>query len=157
MPSSYERGVGKLPPHGRGERMGWDRVHGHGAIRAGFEEAWRRGRLGHAYLFTGPPGVGKRLFAFELVKTLLCESPRGPLAACDRCAACHLCDAGTHPDMYVARKQEDALELKVDVMTEFCNQLALKPSRGERKVGIVEDGDVINDESANKFLKTLEE
>ena len=64
--------------------MAWKRVRGHDANRARFEAALRRGRLGHAYLFVGPPGVGKRLFADELAKALLCEDPPGPLAACDR-------------------------------------------------------------------------
>jgi DNA polymerase-3 subunit delta' len=137
--------------------MAWNRVRGHDAIRAGFEAAIRRGRLGHAYLFTGPPGVGKRLFARELAKSLLCESPPGPLAACDRCPACHLCDADTHPDVFTAKTPEDRHELPVDVVREFCSQLALKPTRGTRKVGIVEDADDFNEESANAFLKTLEE
>jgi DNA polymerase-3 subunit delta' len=137
--------------------MAWDRVRGHEANRAGFEAALVRGRLGHAYLFTGPAGVGKRLFAAELAKALLCESPPGPLASCDRCAACHLCDAGTHPDVFIAQTPEDKLELPVETIREFCAQLALKPSRGVRKVGIVEDADDFNEESANAFLKTLEE
>jgi len=137
--------------------MAWDRVRGHEANRAAFEAALVRGRLGHAYLFTGPPGVGKRLFAAELTKALLCENPPRPLAACDRCAACHLCDAGTHPDVYVARTPEDKLELPVEAIRDFCTQLALKPSRGLRKVGVVEDADDFNEESANAFLKTLEE
>jgi DNA polymerase-3 subunit delta' len=137
--------------------MAWDRVRGHEANRAVFEAAFVRGRLGHAYLFTGPPGVGKRLFAAELTKALLCEHPPRPLAACDRCAACHLCDAGTHPDVSAARTPEDKLELPVETVREFCARLALKPSRGFRKVGVVEDADDFNEESANAFLKTLEE
>jgi DNA polymerase-3 subunit delta' len=68
-----------------------------------------------------------------------------------------LCDAGTHPDVFVARTPEDKLELPVETIRDFCAQLALKPSRGVRKVGIVEDADDFNEESANAFLKTLEE
>src|SRR5262245_45580533 len=137
--------------------MAWDRVRGHNVNRAGFEAAFARGRLGHAYLFTGPPGIGKRLFAGELAKALLCEAPPRPLAACDKCAACHLCAAGTHPDVFVAKTPDDKLELPVETVRDFCGQLALKPSHGARKVGIVEDADDFNEESANAFLKTLEE
>ncbi len=137
--------------------MAWDRVRGHDANRARFETAIRNGRLGHAYLFTGPPGVGKRLFAAELAKALLCESPPGPLAACGKCASCHLCDAGTHPDVFAAKTPEDKLELPIEVVRDFCGQLALKPTRGMRKIAVVEDADDFNEESANAFLKTLEE
>ena len=55
--------------------MSWKRVHGHDALVLAFQRVIRRQRLAHAYLFTGPPGVGKKLFAVELAKTLLCEAP----------------------------------------------------------------------------------
>ena len=54
--------------------MSWERVRGHEAQAEAFARAVRRGRLAHAYLFVGPPGVGKRLFAVELAKALLCEA-----------------------------------------------------------------------------------
>jgi DNA polymerase-3 subunit delta' len=137
--------------------MAWERIRGHDDVRRRFEGAAGRGRLGHAYLFAGPPGVGKRLFAGELAKALLCESPAGPLAACDRCPSCTLVAAGTHPDFVVARKPDDKLELPIDTIRELCGTLGLKPARGRRKIAVVEDADVFNEESANGFLKTLEE
>src|SRR4051812_22482001 len=76
--------------------VSWQRVKGHDELVAAFARAVGRGRLAHAYLFTGPPGIGKRLFARELAKALLCESPpAGRFDACDRCPACALVDAGT--------------------------------------------------------------
>ena len=48
--------------------MSWDRIRGHDAARHTFQTAFARGRLGQAYLFVGPDGVGKRLFARELAK-----------------------------------------------------------------------------------------
>src|SRR5947209_3137198 len=54
--------------------VSWKRVHGHDALVLAFQRVIRRQRLAHAYLFTGPPGVGKKLFAVELAKTLLCEA-----------------------------------------------------------------------------------
>ncbi|MFO0849183.1 MAG: DNA polymerase III subunit delta' [Gemmataceae bacterium] len=137
--------------------MGWDRIRGHDAARQQLLSAFERGRLAHAYLFAGPPGVGKHLFATELAKALLCESPPALLTACDRCPACAQVAAGTHPDFFAARKPEDKHELPVEVMRAFCTQLGLKPARGSRKVGVVEDADEFNEESANCFLKTLEE
>jgi DNA polymerase-3 subunit delta' len=138
-------------------RMSWDRVRGHDAARQSFQTAFALGRLGQAYLFAGPDGVGKRLFARELAKALLCERPPAPLAACDRCPACAQVEAGTHPDVFTLRTPEGKHELPVAEMREFCKRLAQKATRGARKIGIVEDADDFNEESANSFLKTLEE
>jgi DNA polymerase-3 subunit delta' len=122
-----------------------------------FDQIVRRGRLAHAYLFTGSPGVGKRLFASELAKALLCERRGLALEACDACAACALVDAGNHPDLFTAGRPEDALEVPIDAIRELCRNLSLKPARGRHKIAILDDADDLNEESANCFLKTLEE
>src|SRR3954464_6857915 len=132
--------------------MSWDRIRGHDEARRQFEAAVARGRLGQAYLFAGPDGVGKRLFARELAKALLCERPPAPLAACDRCPSCHQVEAGTHPDVFAIRTPDDKHELPIELMREFCTRMALKPTRGGRKVGIIEDADDFNEASANGFL-----
>ena len=137
--------------------MSWDRIRGQDEARQTFQTALARGRLGQAYLFVGPDGVGKRLFARELAKALLCDRPPAPLTACDRCPSCAQVEAGTHPDVFTIRTPEGKHELPIDEMRAFCGRMAMKPSRGSRKVGIVEDADDFNDASANCFLKTLEE
>jgi DNA polymerase III subunit delta' len=137
--------------------VSWQRVRGHDALIDTFRRAVARGRLAHAYLFTGPPGVGKRLFAVELGKALLCEAPPGPLQACDRCPACVQVDAGTHPDFTLVARPEEAHEFPIKLMREVSRGLSLKPARGRRKVLILDDADDLNEESANCFLKTLEE
>ena len=138
--------------------MSWQRVRGHERLVDAFDRVVRRGRLGHAYLFAGPPGVGKRLFAEELARALLCESPaRTRLEACDLCPACRQVAAGTHPDLFIAGKPEESLELPIDVMRDLCRSFSLKSARDRGKVVILDDADDLNEESANCFLKTLEE
>jgi DNA polymerase-3 subunit delta' len=142
-------------------------VSGHDALIEGFERVLKRGRLAHAYLFVGPPGVGKRLFAEELARAILCEqaiSPAGErrLAACDQCEACKLVAAGTHPDLFLAARPEDSTAIPIDVMRELSRGLALKPARGLGKIAIIDDADDLHDPitghaAANCFLKTLEE
>jgi DNA polymerase-3 subunit delta' len=122
-----------------------------------FAQVVRRGRFAHAYLFVGPEGVGKKLFAKQLAKTLLCENRNGDFAACGHCSSCLLMDAGTHPDFFVTGRPEEKNELPVDVMRELCRSLSLKSARGRGKVAVLDDADDLNDESANCFLKTLEE
>jgi DNA polymerase-3 subunit delta' len=136
--------------------MSWPQVRGHEGLVEGFRRAIRRGRLAHAYLFVGPAGVGKHRFAVELAKALLCEGS-GELAACDRCPSCLLLDAGTHPDFYHARRPADAHEFPIELMRELCQSFALRSARGRGKVVVIDDADDLNEESANCFLKTLEE
>lgn len=138
--------------------MSWQRIKGHDAVVQQFAQALERGRLAHAYLFTGPAGVGKRLFAGELAKALLCEAtPPGKLEACDHCPACIQVEAGSHPDCFAVGRPEASLELPIDVIRELCRGFALKSARGHGKVAIVDDADDLNEEAANCFLKTLEE
>lgn len=137
--------------------MAWDRIRGHDAARRQLLTAYQAGRFAHAFLFVGPDGVGKRFFATELAKSLLCDAPPGPLAPCDRCPACVQVAAGTHPDYFAAKREDDKNVLSVDVMREFTHRLGLKAGRGGRKVGLVEEADHFNDSSANAFLKPLEE
>ena len=137
--------------------MSWQRVLGHDTQVQAFDRALRRNRLAHAYLFVGPPGVGKRLFAGELAKALLCETPSEKLQACDRCAACALVGAGTHPDFFAVSRPEDVHELPIEIMRDLCRGFTLKSARGHGKVAILDDADDLNTDAANCFLKTLEE
>jgi DNA polymerase-3 subunit delta' len=136
-------------------------LRGHEAQVGQFTRAVRRGRLAHAYLFIGPSGIGKRLFAVELAKALLCEAappgPRETLAACGRCPACVQVEAGTHPDFRLAARPPETAEFPIDLMRELCEAFALKSARGRGKVVVIDDADDLNDPSANCFLKTLEE
>lgn len=146
--------------------MSWKKVLGHDAAVASFASAFQRGRLGHAYLFVGPTGVGKHTFACELAKTLLCEQRTSKFDACDQCDACKLVDAGTHPDLFMVAKPKDMNVLPISLIRRddkspdgpvLLEQLAMKPARGKRKVAILDDADDLGTEAANAFLKTLEE
>src|SRR5262245_35749149 len=138
--------------------MSWQRVRGHDRWIGAFEQVARRGRLAHAYLFVGPPGIGKHLFAAELAKVLLCEGRAADLfAACDACPACLQVEAGTHPDFFTAVRPPESQEFPIDVVRELCRGLSLKPARGKGKLVVVDDADDLNEEAANCFLKTLEE
>ncbi len=144
-----------------GEGLSWQRIRGHEALVRAFSHVIKRGRLAHAYLFTGPPGIGKRLFAIELAKVLLCEHPdagkKEILEGCDVCPACVQIEAGTHPDFVFAERPEEKNEFPVELMREVREQFILKSARGRGKVVVLNDAEDFNEESANAFLKTLEE
>jgi DNA polymerase-3 subunit delta' len=66
-------------------------------------------------------------------------------------------DAQTHPDFYPATRPADAHEFPIELMRELCANFSLKSARGRGKVILIDDADDLNEESANCFLKTLEE
>ena len=138
--------------------MSWAHIRGHTRQVEAFARTYLRARLAHAYLFSGPAGVGKGLFARELAKALLCEG-RGPdvLEACDRCAACRLVDVDTHPDLTRVGRPKGKFQLPIETIRGLCGWMALSPARGQHKLALVDDAETLNAESSNAFLKTLEE
>jgi DNA polymerase-3 subunit delta' len=146
------------PPKDRETPARWTPLVGHERNARWLQRAVRTGRLGHAYLFVGPEGIGKRRFARHVAQTLLCEGRApGAFAPCGGCASCVQVEAGSHPDYLEVRRPRDRTELPISAIQELVAQLALKPARGGRKIAVVDDADDLNEESANCFLKTLEE
>lgn len=132
-----------------------------------FRRTLRRGRLASTYLFVGPGGVGKRTFARRLAQALFCErADPEELAPCGECDACHLCLAGSHPDLLEVVKRADRSQLVLEqfVGTKenrhregLCHDLSLKPMLGTRRIAVIDDADTFSSEVANALLKTLEE
>ncbi len=139
--------------------MNWQGLVGHESQKRGMERILKQGRLGQAYLFTGPAGVGKKRFAKTLCASLLClkHGSTPELGPCGDCESCALCERDSHPDLLSVGKPEDKSEFPVKLMNEFRLLFYLKPMVSSRKVALLDDADFLNQESANSFLKTLEE
>ena len=147
--------------------MAWNGLSGHDELVERFRESLKQGRLGSTYLFVGPPGVGKHAFALRLAQSLLCEASEDwRLDPCGKCPGCIQTLAGTHPDLHLVAKDPDRSFIPVAAfigdeahrMREgLCHWIGLKPFRGKRKIAIVDDADMLNEEGANCLLKTLEE
>jgi DNA polymerase-3 subunit delta' len=129
----------------------------HDAARARLEAAQSSGRLPHAILVHGPPGVGKERFAAALAAALLCTRRGTPLAACGECADCGLSRAGSHPDLHWLRRLEDKKSISVDQVRETCAQLALTSMRRGLRIALVAPAHVMTTSAQNALLKTLEE
>ena len=118
-------------------------------------------RLGQAYLFVGPAGVGKQLTALALARAALCEA-RGA-DACERCESCRRISEGVHPDVRVfAPRDEGKRNLPVDyVRSEILPFAKFAPFEASRAFVIFPEADVSfpveHPEAANALLKTLEE
>jgi DNA polymerase-3 subunit delta' len=129
------------------------------------------GRVPGALLFTGADGIGKKLFALELAKTLNCRAPVND-EACDSCPSCvragHLLYPATddteankkiiwsqHPDVGLVRPA--GRFINVPQMRELEREANMRPFEGAARLFIIEDADKLNEASSNALLKTLEE
>lgn len=140
---------------------------GHHRQREWFRNAIRSGRLGSTFLFVGPAGIGKRTFALQLAKSLLCErSDPAALDPCGECSACLQVAAGSHPDVLQVRKPDDRSYIPIELLIGprdarmregLCHDIRLRPMSGLHRLAILDDADVLNAEGANCLLKTLEE
>ncbi len=147
--------------------MIWEKIIGQSEAIDVLHRSAASGRLAHALLFVGPPGVGKGLAARTLATALLCERvPESELDACGECPSCRMMQAGTHPDFLSVACPEGKSELPIELLVGsrenrggegLCHDLSLRPMAGRRRVALIDDADRMSNESANALLKTLEE
>lgn len=127
------------------------------------QRSLERGRLAHAYLFTGHQLTDLATLARTLAKTLNCQAPvrRAPggpaVDCCDECSSCRKIDGDNHADVHWARPESKSRVITIDQMRGLMHEIHLKPNEAEYKVAVVEAADRLNAQAANAFLKTLEE
>ncbi|MEN6356327.1 MAG: DNA polymerase III subunit delta' [Armatimonadota bacterium] len=136
------------------DRAGFDKIIGQEMAKRVLIRASREQNPTHAYLFLGLRGTGKTTFALEFGKALNCLSPREG-HACGECAICHAIDHGNFPDIRIW--SPEGQNTKIDQMREMREMAKFAPTRGKWKINIIEQGDTLNEESANCILKLLEE
>jgi DNA polymerase-3 subunit delta' len=134
---------------------------------------------GHAWLLSGPSGLGQFELALALARAWLCEQATGQ-GACGQCASCHAVEVHTHADLCMlmpetlslmlgwpldekaqddldAKKRKPSKEIKVDAAREAVSFTQFTRSRGTTKVVLVFPAERMNHITANTLLKTLEE
>ena len=135
--------------------MSWDLIHGQSQAIEQLRRQLRAGRVAPAYLFVGPEGIGKRLAALELVKTLNCHQQTDE--ACDQCPSCQSLQRQVNPDLHAFAPKGAAAWIGIDDVRAVMGRLALRPYAACVQVAIVDGADRLTEEAANSFLKTLEE
>jgi DNA polymerase-3 subunit delta' len=109
------------------------------------------GRTAHAYLFHGPPGSGKRTIARAFAAALLADGARDPDSVARRVAH------GSHPDLTWVTPSGAAEMLVGDIAEPVVAAATRTPFESARRVFVIEAAHTLNDQAANKMLKTLEE
>jgi DNA polymerase-3 subunit delta' len=152
--------VSEAPPHPRDV---FDLV-GQEAAEAAFEDARARGRLHHAWLVTGPPGLGKATLSFRIARRLLGAAPdpgHGLLGAAPQDPVSRLVSQDAHPDLMVIDRTDSDGKVRREILVEEVRRLneffSKSPASAPYRVAIVDAADDLNRNAANALLKTLEE
>jgi len=140
-------------------------LFGQDAALADAERALTSGRMHHAWMITGPKGVGKASFAYHLARRLLGANPadKGILASAPDDPVCRRLEALSHPDFLLIRRpfNDKTGKLKNEIPVEEARRapdfFSKSASGNGWRVCVVDSADELNTNSANALLKTLEE
>jgi len=108
----------------------------------------------HSYLFYGTEGIGKKIFAMEFAKMILCNNESGQIP-CNKCKSCDSFDSNNNPDFFII--EPDGNSIKIDQIRAMQKSVIEKPIESNKKVFIIDNADTMTKEAQNCMLKTLEE
>jgi DNA polymerase III subunit delta' len=137
---------------------------GHAAAEATLLEAMRSGRMHHAWLITGPDGVGKATLAYRFARRLLAGVPTDDSLALDpQHPVFRRVAAGAHADLFTVelaydeKRKRTRTQIAVDDVRRISGFMSLTPAEGGWRIAIVDGAEELNQASANALLKILEE
>lgn len=143
-----------MPP-GYNGRMSWELI-GHEWAQALLQRHIAASTVRHAYLITGPAGIGKRTLALRFAQALNCTQAERAGELCQRedCRACQLTPLAAHPDLHLISPDGS---IKIEEIRELQSKAALAPYEGNWRVALLTEFHLATQSAANALLKLLEE
>ncbi len=129
-------------------------IIGHTAAVRWLQRQIQRGRVHHAYLFVGPPGVGRRTLARRFAQALTCLRPPAPGLFCGQCRVCRQIATEVHPDFHLLASERG---LKVDAVRSAQHIWNRSPRDARYRIALLPEIQHATPAAANALLKTLEE
>lgn len=136
--------------------MSWE-ITGHSWAVHMLQQHICRGEVRHAYLFTGPKGVGRRSLALQFARALNCTHPPQPGESCGKCRSCLGLALSSHPDLTIIQRLEDKTRILIDQIRSLQHTLILAPYESRYRIALLINFHEATDEAQNALLKTLEE
>lgn len=132
--------------------MSFEDILGNNKVKDTLNKALKENHISHSYLFVGIDGIGKRLFAKEFARKLLCENQEEDKS----CSSCIKLNSGNHPDFKQIEPDEKG-SIKIDMIRKMQEEISQKPIISTKKIYIINDSETMTEEAQNCLLKTLEE
>lgn len=133
--------------------MSFNNLIGNDKIKSILKESIKNDSILHSYLFYGIDGIGKKLFALDFAKMILCNNKND--RPCGKCKSCIEFDTKNNPDFFLI--EPDGNSIKIDQIRQMQKNILEKPINSSKKVYIIDNSDTMTKEAQNCLLKTLEE
>ena len=114
-------------------------------------------QLRHAYLITGPPGIGRRTLALRISQSLNCPQPPAPGVPCRSCHTCQRIEKMEHPDLSIVEVEEDSRTIKIEQVRTLQHGIMLAPYEAPYRIALLLNFEQASPNAANALLKLLEE
>lgn len=136
--------------------MEWN-ILGHETAIRYLKKHTESGKTRHAYLVTGPDGVGRRTLVLAFAKALNCTNPPKAGEFCDQCLTCRQINEQRYPDLTILEIAEGAKDLKIDQVREMQQTLSLAPYQSKHRMVLIPEFQHATIGASNALLKSLEE
>lgn len=133
--------------------MIFEKIIGNNKIKKTLTNIIEKNTISHSYLFVGKTGIGKKMFAEEFAKAILCQNTDDK--PCNTCKSCIEFVGNNNPDFNII--EPDGNSIKIEQIRLLQNKSYEKPIISKRKVYIIDEAEKMTKEAQNCLLKTLEE